>query len=76
MMVDVAVIGGGISGLAVAHDMQCRGHQVMVLERQATAGGNAVSERGPGRSRFDDRLLRSISGCRRLARGRILGAAL
>ncbi|MBT4488638.1 MAG: protoporphyrinogen oxidase, partial [Rhodospirillaceae bacterium] len=48
MTVDVAVIGGGISGLATAHDLKQRGHRVVVLERQTKPGGNAVSERRSG----------------------------
>ncbi|MEE8505009.1 MAG: protoporphyrinogen oxidase, partial [Kiloniellales bacterium] len=45
MSLDVAVIGGGVSGLAVAYDLVSRGREVVVLERQVRAGGNAVSER-------------------------------
>lgn len=45
MSIDVAVIGGGISGLALAYDLKRQGRRVVVLERQAHAGGNAVSER-------------------------------
>ena len=45
MNIDVAIIGGGVSGLATAFDLQRRGHRVAVLERQAHAGGNAISER-------------------------------
>jgi oxygen-dependent protoporphyrinogen oxidase len=45
MTVDVAVIGGGISGLAAAHALRARGHGVVVLERQVRPGGNAISER-------------------------------
>ena len=45
MTLDVAVIGGGVSGLAVAYELVSRGHEVVVLERQVRAGGNAVSER-------------------------------
>ncbi len=45
MTLDVAVIGGGVSGLAVAYELVSRGHRVVVLERQVRAGGNAVSER-------------------------------
>ncbi|MFQ6019098.1 MAG: FAD-dependent oxidoreductase, partial [Kiloniellaceae bacterium] len=45
MTIDVAVIGGGISGLATAHGLICRGRRVVVLERQVRPGGNAVSER-------------------------------
>ena len=48
MMTDVAVIGGGVSGLATAHELMRRGHRVVVLERQVRAGGNAVSERIDG----------------------------
>ena len=48
MSVDVAVIGGGVSGLAAAYELRRRGHQVVVLERQVRAGGNAVSERVSG----------------------------
>jgi protoporphyrinogen/coproporphyrinogen III oxidase len=44
MDTDVAVIGGGVSGLATACDLMSRGHKVVVLERQAQAGGNALSE--------------------------------
>ena len=48
MTVDVAIIGGGVSGLATAHDLKQRGHDVAVLERQSHTGGNAVSERRSG----------------------------
>ena len=44
-MVDVAVIGGGVSGLATAWNLRRQGLDVVVLERQANPGGNAVSER-------------------------------
>ncbi len=45
MELDVAVVGGGVSGLATAYALQRRGHRVAVLERQVRPGGNAVSER-------------------------------
>jgi oxygen-dependent protoporphyrinogen oxidase len=48
MTMDVAVIGGGVSGLTAAYDLAGRGHKVTVLERQAHAGGTAVSERLDG----------------------------
>jgi protoporphyrinogen/coproporphyrinogen III oxidase len=48
MTVDVAIIGAGISGLVAADDLTRRGHRVVVLERQARPGGNAVSERHAG----------------------------
>ena len=39
METDVAVVGGGISGLAAAHFLTRRGLRVVVLERDARAGG-------------------------------------
>jgi len=45
MSLDVAVIGGGVSGLALAYDLKRHGRRVAVLERQAHGGGNAISER-------------------------------
>ncbi len=48
MSVDVIVIGGGVSGLATAHDLKQRGHDVVLLERQRQLGGSAVSERMNG----------------------------
>lgn len=47
-MLDAVIIGGGVSGLASAYYLKQRGHEVMVLERQARFGGNAVSERRSG----------------------------
>ncbi len=44
MNVDIAIVGGGISGLATAYHLKQAGHSVCVLERQARTGGNAVSE--------------------------------
>jgi len=43
-MIDVAIIGAGISGLTAAYELKRQGHQVMVLERQVRSGGNAISE--------------------------------
>ena len=48
MIVDVAIIGGGVSGLATAYGLKRKGFHVAVLERQKSAGGNAVSERFGG----------------------------
>lgn len=42
-MNDVVVIGGGVSGLAIAHDLMVHGHDVTLLERQVQVGGNARS---------------------------------
>lgn len=47
-MLDVAVIGGGISGMTAAYSLGRRGYRVLVLERQAHIGGSAVSERCEG----------------------------
>ena len=44
-MFDVAVIGGGVSGLATAYELERLGHRVALLERQRRPGGNALSER-------------------------------
>ena len=48
MNYDVAIIGAGISGLTVAHDLAGQGLHVVVLERQQQVGGNAVSEQFNG----------------------------
>jgi len=45
MSFDVAIIGGGVSGLSAAYDLSMRGYKVVVLERQVRPGGNAQSER-------------------------------
>jgi len=47
-MIDVAIIGGGVSGLATAYVLRSQGYEVVVLERQTRTGGNAVSERIDG----------------------------
>jgi protoporphyrinogen/coproporphyrinogen III oxidase len=47
-VLDVAVIGGGISGLAAAYELQRRGLRVRVLEASPRAGGVIVTERGDG----------------------------
>jgi len=43
--VDVAVIGGGVSGLAAAYELRKRKRSVVVLEREARAGGIIQTER-------------------------------
>ncbi len=48
MMLDVIVIGGGVSGLATAHNLMRQGLDVQLLERQVRTGGNAISQRFQG----------------------------
>ena len=47
-VLDVAVIGGGISGLAAAYELQRRGLRVRVFEASARPGGVIVTERHDG----------------------------
>jgi protoporphyrinogen/coproporphyrinogen III oxidase len=47
-VLDVAVIGGGISGLAAAYELQRRGLRVRVLEAGTRPGGVIVTERRDG----------------------------
>ena len=47
-MIDVAVIGAGMSGLAAAYELQKRGLSVRLLEAGARAGGVVVTERFDG----------------------------
>jgi oxygen-dependent protoporphyrinogen oxidase len=47
-IVDVAIVGGGIAGLAAAYDLQARGLRVRVLEASRRVGGVISTER------FDD----------------------
>ena len=48
MMVDVAVIGGGIAGLAAAYELQRRGLTVRLLEASARPGGVIRTDRFDG----------------------------
>ena len=43
--VDVAIIGGGVSGLSAAYELRKRKRSVVVLEREQRAGGIIVTER-------------------------------
>jgi oxygen-dependent protoporphyrinogen oxidase len=47
-VLDVAVVGGGISGLAAAYELQRRGLSVSVLEAGPRAGGVICTERFDG----------------------------
>lgn len=44
MNVDVVIIGGGVSGLATAWELNRKGYSTVVLERQVRTGGHAFSE--------------------------------
>ena len=46
--VDVAIVGGGITGLAAAYELERRGLQVRVLEATTRVGGVIVTERFDG----------------------------
>jgi protoporphyrinogen/coproporphyrinogen III oxidase len=46
--VDVAIIGGGIAGLAAAYELRQRGIQAVVLEAAPRAGGVIITERVGG----------------------------
>ncbi len=47
-MVDVAVVGAGISGLSAALFLREKGYRVLVLEKEERVGGNIQSERRQG----------------------------
>ena len=47
-MAEVLVVGGGVAGLAAAHEARRRGFEVRVLEAEARAGGVVHSERMDG----------------------------
>ena len=40
---DIAVIGGGVSGLGVATEAARRGYSVVLLEKQQCCGGTSAS---------------------------------
>ena len=47
-MVDVAIIGGGIAGLAAAYELQQRGVSTRVIESSHRPGGVILTERFDG----------------------------
>src|SRR5262245_53956593 len=44
-MIDVAIVGAGVSGLSAAYELRKRKRSVVVLERDQRAGGIVVTER-------------------------------
>lgn len=44
MSIDIAIVGGGVSGLATAWELQNQGYSTVVLERQVRTGGNIYSD--------------------------------
>ncbi|RKH65912.1 FAD-dependent oxidoreductase [Corallococcus interemptor] len=47
-MPEVIVVGGGVAGLTVAHELAERGHEVHVFDSRTTWGGKARSQPVPG----------------------------
>ncbi len=47
-MVDVVVVGAGISGLSAAFFLKEKGYRVMIVEKESRVGGNIRSERRQG----------------------------
>jgi phytoene dehydrogenase-like protein len=45
----VLVVGGGLSGIVLSHELASRGWQVTLLERSGRLGGKAGSELRNGR---------------------------
>ncbi len=53
MSVDVVVVGGGLSGLQTAHDVQRAGYSCIVLEARDRVGGKTWSQPTKGGSVVD-----------------------
>ncbi|MEN0060910.1 MAG: FAD-dependent oxidoreductase [Myxococcota bacterium] len=53
MKVDVAIVGGGLSGLGVAMGLHERGGDLLVLEARPRLGGRMLAIEGPRGGRFD-----------------------
>lgn len=54
----VVVLGAGLAGLTAAHELIGHGHEVVVLEARALAGGRVYTMRHP----FDDQLYAEVGG--------------
>ena len=51
-MTDVAVVGGGVTGVSIALALQERGHEVVVLERSGVAAGQSGVQPGGVRQQW------------------------
>ncbi len=49
---DIAIVGGGLSGLAIAEKMVARGQRVVVFEARDRVGGRILSVPGPSNTMF------------------------
>lgn len=49
---DLIILGAGVTGMTIAHEMSKRGQRVLVLESSSNAGGNQIS-RSIGKYTFD-----------------------
>jgi protoporphyrinogen/coproporphyrinogen III oxidase len=47
-MIDVAIVGAGIAGLAAAYELTCRGCRTVVLEALSRSGGLVLTDRTGG----------------------------
>ena len=60
---DVAVVGGGLAGLASACALAEAGHRVRLLERRPYVGGRASSYEHPGTGEIVDNCQHILLGC-------------
>jgi zeta-carotene desaturase len=59
----VAVVGGGLSGLAAACALACSGFRVTLFERRSYLGGRASSYQHPGTGEVVDNCQHVLLGC-------------
>lgn len=60
---DVAVVGGGLAGLAAACALAAAGHRVQLIERRPYVGGRASSYEHPGAGEVLDNCQHILLGC-------------